>query len=283
MAKGTPNPTGSDTLAADSLARGKHKDPSLRAQEHAEKKRQFAARKAGTPGPGSYSPAALGPGASASSKRTTSTSGSASFASKSRRSDFTKVQEGQGDPGAYDPALTKTLASTSKKSASRNNRAGTGAFGTQQQRKIAIEIMGEATPGPGAYNGGERMRNGKVGALAAMDTGERMPSSSFHSKSAQREKAQNLHVPGAGAYTPNWTACEKNTVNPASAFKARGARFQGADTWERAQKTEPGPGAYEIEYLRSGARSSVSGVVGGTVSRQVGFGTDSVRELPWDQ
>ena len=48
MAKGTPNPTGSDTLAADSLARGKHKDPSLRAQEHAEKKRQFAARKAGT-------------------------------------------------------------------------------------------------------------------------------------------------------------------------------------------------------------------------------------------
>jgi hypothetical protein len=127
------------------------------------------------------------------------------------------------------------------------------------------------------------MRNGKVASLAAMDTGERMPSSSFHSKSVQREKAQNLHVPGAGAYTPNWTACEKNTVNPASAFKARGARFQGADTWERAQKTEPGPGAYEIEYLRSGARSSVSGVVGGTVSRQVGFGTDSVRELPWDQ
>lgn len=41
--------------------------------------------------------------------------------------------------------------------------------------------------------------------------------------------------------------------------------------------------ACEIEYVRSGARSSVSGVVGGTVSRQVGFGTDSVLELPWDQ
>ena len=279
---GKPNPTGSETLAADSLARGKNKDPALRAQEHAEKRRQFHARKAGTPGPGSYSPASRGPGAMASSKKGGSTSGSASFASKSKRSDFTKVQEGQGDPGAYDPALVRNLASTSKKSASKNNRAGSGSFGTQQQRKIAIEIMGESTPGPGAYNGGARMRNGKVASLAAMDSGEKMPSSSFHSKSAQREKSQNLHVPGAGAYTPNWTACEKNVVNPASGFKARGARFSGADSWERAQKTEPGPGAYEVEVLRSGTRSSVSAVVGGAVSREVGFGTDSIRELPWE-
>ena len=45
---------------------------------------------------------------------------------------------------------------------------------------------------------------------------------------------------------------------------------------------EPGPGAYEVEVLRSGTRSSVSAVVGGAVSREVGFGTDSIRELPWE-
>ena len=261
-----PNPTGSDTLAADSLARGKHANPSVRAQEHAEKKRQFEARKVGTPGPGSYSPARP---ASASSKKTSSAGSTASFASKSKRSDFTKVQEGQGDPGAYDPALIKNLAATSKKSASRNNRAGSGSFGSQQQRKIAIEIMGEATPGPGAYNGGDMLRSGKKAALSAFDTGEKMPSSSFHSKSAQREKQQNLHVPGAGAYTPNWSACEKNMLNSANGMKSRGPRFSGADTWERAQRTEPGPGAYEIEYLRSGSKSSVSGVVGASVNKEV--------------
>jgi len=273
------NPTGSDTLAADSLARGKHANPSVRAQEHAEKKRQFEARKVGTPGPGSYSPAR--PSAAGSSKKA-SVGSTASFASKSKRSDFTKVQDAQGDPGAYDPALIKNLAATSKKSASSHCRSGAGSFGSKQQRKIAIELMGESTPGPGAYNGGDMLRSGKKAALSAFDTGEKMPSSSFHSKSAQREKAQNLHVPGAGAYTPNFTACEKAATNSANGMKSKGPRFSGADTWERAQKTEPGPGAYEIEYLRSGSKSSVSAVVGASVNREIAFGTDSLRELPWE-
>ena len=47
-------------------------------------------------------------------------------------------------------------------------------------------------------NGDQMMRSGKKANLAALDTGERMQSSAFKSKTAQREKAQNLHVPGAG-------------------------------------------------------------------------------------
>merc|ERR1719424_2292173 len=187
-----------------------------------------------------------------------------------------------GDPGAYDPYTHGDLATTSKKSFGRSNRAGMGDFGGTEKRELSIEVMGESTPGPGAYNGDAMLRNGKKAALSAFDTGERMPSSSFKSTSVQREKQQNLHVPGAGAYTPQWTAIEKSALNPANGMRSKGPRFSSADAWERAQKTEPGPGAYEIEYLRSGSKSSVSGVVGASQAKEVAFGTDSLRELPWE-
>jgi len=279
------NPTGSDTIAADSPARGRHKDPSVRAAEHADKKRQFDARKQGTPGPGTYSPpppATIGAHTS-SSKKSGAGGGSAAFASKSKRLSTMADGVGTGDPGAYDPYVMKELSITSKKSASKHNRAGSGSFGGTQQRKINIEVMGEGTPGPGAYSGDKMLRSGKKAALAAMDTGERMPSSSFKSQSVQRAKQQNLHVPGPGAYTSNFTAIEKEKLNPANGMKAKGNRFKGADTWERAQATEPGPGAYEIEYLRSGAKSSVSAMaLSKSKDSDVAFGTESLRELPWE-
>ena len=284
-----PKPTGSATLPPDSPAKGigRHQDPRARAFEHAEKQRQRNARQVGTPGPGAYSPASLGPGSSSSSKTKSATGTSASFASKSKRSDFTKEQLDQGDPGAYDPASHSTLASLSKKSVSKNNRAGSGSFGGQEQRKLAIDIMGEATPGPGAYNGDRMMRTGKVAALAAMDTGERMPMSSFKSKSEQRQKTANQHVPGAGAYSPAFSAIEKRAANPAMSLKAKGPRFAGADSWERSQAKEPGPGAYEIEFLRTGGKSSLSGMSQtshskGTLDGSIAFGSECIRELPWD-
>jgi len=232
-----------------------------------------------TPGPGSYTPAKAAAGGSSKSK--TSTGGSASFASKSKRISSEKADD-KGDPGSYDPYLLKELAITSKKSASKANRSGQGAFGAKQQRKMAIDIMGEATPGPGAYNGSEMMKNGKKAALSAFDTGERMPSSAFKSKSAQREKADNLGVPGAGAYTPQFTAQEKNVTNPGASMKAKGTRFNKGDAWERAQKGEPGPGAYEIEYLRSGTKSSLASRVSASSSKEIAFSSDALRELPWE-
>jgi len=282
------NPAGSDTLGKDSLARGigRHQDPKARQQEHAEKQRARLARQVGTPGPGAYTPARPEStvAGTSSSKKSVSGGSTAAFASKSKRSDFTKEMLATGDPGAYDPNKFTTLEKTSKKSVSKNNKTGTGSFGGMQQRKMAIEIMGEATPGPGAYNGDRMMRTGKVAALSAMDSSEKLPMSAFKSTSAQRGKTMNQHVPGAGAYTPAYSSIEKNMLNPAGSMKGKGSRFKGADTWERAQSHEPGPGAYEIEFLRTGSKSSIQGTSSTTHSRgEVAFGTESMRELPWDQ
>ena len=195
------SPTGGQQLASDSPARGtaKHQNPGARAAEHAEKQRQMAARRSSSPGPGAYSPSRpTSPGIASKPKATGQT---ASFASKSKRIvDPNGTNDATGDPGAYDPAVSKNLSVTSKKSASKNFRAGTGSFGTQQQRKVSIEILGESTPGPGAYNGGDMLRSGKKAALSAMDTGERMPSSTFKSKTSKTTKYPNHGVPGAGAY-----------------------------------------------------------------------------------
>lgn len=272
--------TGGDA-APTSLGPG-GKTPAMRQQEHADKKRQFDARRSMTPGPGSYTPAKPTGDLSSSSSKKGSVGGSASFASKSKRISSDKVDD-KGDPGSYDPYLLKELAITSKKSASKANRSGQGAFGAKQQRKMNIDIMGEATPGPGSYNGAEMMKNGKKAALSAFDTGERMPSSAFKSKSAQREKAQNEHVPGAGAYSPNFSAQDKNATNPGASMKAKGTRFKTGDSWERAQKLEPGPGAYEIEYLRSGTKSALASRASASSSKEIAFSSDALRELPWEQ
>ena len=46
-------------------------------------------------------------------------------------------------------------------------------------------------------------------------------------------------MPGAGAYSPSFTAIEKKPSNPANSMKAKASRFGKADTFERAQATEP--------------------------------------------
>jgi hypothetical protein len=280
-----PSPTGAETLGKDSPAKGlgTKQNPRDRQYAHAEKQRAQLARQVGTPGPGAYSPARPASTVAGSSSKGGSAGSSASFASKSKRSDFSKQDLFMGDPGAYDPDTHKTLAARSKKSVSKNNKNGSGSFGGQEQRKLAVDLLGEGTPGPGAYNGERMMRTGKVAALSAMDSSEKMPMSSFHSKAAQRGKTPNQHVPGAGAYSPAFSAIEKNALNPANGMRGKASRFKGADTWERAQATEPGPGAYEIQFLRTGSKSSLSAVSQTTHSRgEAAFGTESLRELPWE-
>ena len=189
-----------------------------------------------------------------------------------------------GDPGSYDPYVLKELAITSKKSASKAFRAGQGAFGTKQQRKLQVDT-GESTPGPGTYNGADTMKNGKKAALSALDSGERMPSSAFKSKTAQRAKETKSSVPGAGAYSPNFSAQDPNRTNPGVSMKAKGQRFKTGESWERAQKLEPGPGAYEVEYLRSGSLSSLSALAlraSSNTSSEIAFSSDALRELPWE-
>ena len=253
--------------------------PQGAAARHADKLRAKANRKAKTPGPGAYSPSDMG---GAFARKSDKNPGS-SFLSKTKRLVPALGAVDAGDPGAYDPHTLKELASTSKKSFAKSMRSGAGDFGGKEKREMNLELMGEGTPGPGAYNGGDRMRNGKVAALAAMDSGEKMPSSSFHSKTAQREKALNLHVPGAGAYTPNLalTQDSRMSCNSGAGMRGKGSRFVGADKLARDQNAEPGPGAYETEILRTGGRSNLSAWDTGELMPSAAFASDALRELPW--
>jgi len=209
---------------------------------------------------------------------------SSAFKSASKRNDVSNASgslDTTGDPGSYDPYALMELASTSKKSFGRSNRAGMGDFGGKEQRSMRVDIMGESTPGPGAYNGDQMMRTGKKANLSALDSSEKMPMSSFKSTSAKVGKPPSLQVPGAGAYTPNMTALEPRPTNPAHSMKAGGGRFKGGDSWERAQASEPGPGAYETEILRTGGRSALSAYDTGEQMASAAFSSDTIRDMPW--
>ena len=267
---------GAPAAASASGAAPKKDGPQARAENHLNKKKAKENRKTRSPGPGAYSPTPIS--TNGLSTKGTKNQGS-SFISKSRRSVEALGSMEMGDPGSYDPYTLTDLSSTSKKSFAKSNRAGHGDFGGKEKREMAVEIMGEGTPGPGAYTkSGDMLRSGKKAALAAMDTGEKMPSSSFQSKSVQRGKTQNEHVPGAGAYTPNMGAIESNTTNPGPHFKAQGQRFEAVK-----QLTDPmvGPGSYESHLERS-LEVSVSKAVSKASRANPGFGTLTLaHELPF--
>ena len=265
------------TGASSSQFGTKLSGPAARAEAHAAKKKAKEVRRTRSPGPGAYSPA-NDPRGKKGDKNASS-----AFVSKSKRLVGGLGADGSGDPGSYDPYTLKDLASTSKKSFAKSNRSGQGDFGGKEKRELSIEVMGEATPGPGAYNGDVMMRNGKVAALAALDTGERMPMSSFKSKTEQRMKQPNTHVPGAGAYSPNHAVTQDSrmSTNSGAAMRSKGSRFVGSSKLERDQSAEPGPGAYETEILRTGGRSNLSAWDTSELMPASAFASDTIREMPW--
>ena len=227
-----------------------------------------------------------GPGAYENNKSTLNTSSSgarSSFKSGSQRGLKELSAQESGDPGSYDPYTSTDLASTSKKSFGKSNRVGMGNFGGMDKRELKVEVMGESTPGPGAYNGDVMMRNGKVAALAALDTGEKMPMSSFKSTTAKDIPYENLHVPGPGAYSAKFEHLMDSRMmsNSGASMRGKGARFQGAGKLARDQDAEPGPGAYETEILRTGGRSNLSAWDTGELMPSAAFASDSIREMPW--
>ena len=150
--------------------------PTERAKLHEAKQKAKDARwlEQQPPGPSSYRL-----GAAATARNPSSRSGDvrgamSAFKSASKRNQ--SVDRQTGDPGAYDPGTSNDIASTSHKSFSQSARSGKffggvvfGAGGTSASR-LQVELFGEHTPGPGAYNGGDTLRSGKK-ALLAVRTG----------------------------------------------------------------------------------------------------------------
>lgn len=143
-------------------------------------------------------------------------------------------------------------ASTPVKDAKKKGAKPKPSFNHSQQRKMPIEYLGEETPGPGSY-----LPASTFGRYAkSTQQSNKKPSSSFRSGSAQRTQASNQQVPGAGAYTPNKYATEKNRNNPSSTMKSKSKRFgsgvgipDGASDGDR--KHEPGPGEYDSHNYKT--------------------------------
>jgi hypothetical protein len=140
---------------------------------------------------------------------------------------------------------------------------------------MQLELLGDNTPGPGSYmpasTFGKPTRAGLKPGLA---------SSQFRSRSAQRARPSNEHVPGAGYYEPNRKAIEVNVTNAAPHMVAKSNRFKQA-----AQPTDEyvGPGAYESHEFNSVA-SRVSMSVDAGSKQNPGFGTATpAHQLPFEQ
>jgi len=170
-------------------------------------------------------------------------------------------------------------------------------FGGTSRREMRLELMGEDTPGPGAYLPASTFARAASSSYSSSYSssnsklkGRRVPTttSSFRSTSAQRAGVHNQTVPGPGAHSPNKRAIEKNMTNAAPYMIAKGQRFSGlgSSDWDHAKsegRPEPGPGAYETHRFSTMAMDTAQAVAMG--SRQnPGFGIASAQhQLPHEQ
>ena len=89
-------------------------------------------------------------------------------------------------------------------------------------RELAMEIMGEETPGPGAY-----LPASTFGKFASTSNKQfaKHASPNFRSASPQRPSVKHPNFPGPGAHSPKITASSEYRnpkTNPAPHLKAKG-------------------------------------------------------------
>ena len=133
---------------------------------------------------------------------------------------------------------------------------------------MKLDIMGEDTPGPGAYK-----------AKKDLADEQHMPSSAFRSSSAQRGKSKAAaDTPGAGAYEPNMSYVEPSSANSGAGMRSKAQRFQS----ERATTDQGvGPGSYDPRGLSGGMRSTLAGGVLDSINlgASATFRSDTVRHM----
>jgi hypothetical protein len=181
----------------------------------------------------------------------------------------------QGDPGAYDPYRSSSLAATASFTHNRSNAA----FGTLSKKSLKLALAGEGVPGPGEYQAAHAAR----GLMPYVNDNH----SVFASKTPQR-LADTKAVPGPDHYTPNTSATYCNIRDSGASMRGSLARFQVMEHPDHAGGDSTGtdetigPGSYN-EHMHKSMASVLSKQMSRTSRLKPGFGTMSApRKLPWD-
>lgn len=245
------------------------------AHEKKDQARRARARdKARSPGPGEYN---------TNKSSLVGAGGSAAFNSRTQRVDVAPAAA-SGDPGAYDPHSSNSMASAASRSFSKSAMAGQGGFGVREKRALSYALYGpsggtssqkiDPTPGPGAYD---------VHAPRKAIDGN---SSVFKSKSVRMAKSRNADTPAPSAYDPKYTAIQPELTNSAGhSMSSTNERFKAT-----VQVTDPevGPGTYDSEQYGSTGKPVAMAAVAqtnamrGSNAGSAAFSSEISRTLPFE-
>ena len=143
--------------------------------------------------------------------------------------------EPQGDPGAYDAYTNADLVA----SASFTHNKTQKPFMQTSTRELSVQLYGEDTPGPGAYQSADSQKK----QYPAVDPNI----SVFRSGSLQRPK-NDTAVPGSGTYSPNMMSIYSNQRDSGAQMRSAGSRFL---VEQPSTEDAIGPGAYEAHMFGS--------------------------------